>query len=67
MRFLLQRNFFGLSDEYSESLYEQIFNLKYYGGWSLIELYNLPIRLRGWFAKKLLERIKEEAEASKGK
>jgi hypothetical protein len=43
-----------------------MFSLKYYGGWSLIELYNLPIGLRKWFVERLQKQMKEEAEANKG-
>jgi hypothetical protein len=41
-----------------ENVYEQFFLLKYHGGWSFIESYNLPVGLRGWF----LERLKKELE-----
>ena len=57
------RNFFGLSNEYMENVYEQFFFLKYHGGWSFIEAYNLPVGLRKWFVHKLLEQIKKESEA----
>jgi len=50
-----------------EAVYEQFFVLKYHGGWSLIESYNLPIQLRKWFIERLLKQIKEEAEAIKKK
>jgi len=43
-----------------ESVYDQMFNMKYYGRWSLIELYNLPVGLRNWFAEKLIKRIEDE-------
>jgi|TARA_R110000851_G_scaffold99738_1_gene214962 hypothetical protein len=46
-----------------ESVYEQFFYLKYYGGWSFTEAYNLPIGLRSWFVYKLSEQIKKENEA----
>jgi len=46
-------------------VYEQIFILKYYGGWSFIEAYNLPVKLRAWFVERLAKQIKDEAEASK--
>lgn len=46
-------------------VYEQIFNLKYHGGWSFIELYNLPVGLRNWFIERLTKQLKEEAEAIK--
>jgi hypothetical protein len=36
--------------------------MKYYGGWSLFELYNLPIGLRNWFFDKLVEHIKKQTE-----
>ena len=54
--------FFGLSDEYAESIYEEFFNLKYYGGWSFFEAYNLPIVLRRWFIKRLIEQKEKEAK-----
>tara|TARA_R110000824_G_scaffold194782_3_gene377467 strand:- start:5142 stop:5357 length:216 start_codon:yes stop_codon:yes gene_type:complete len=52
-----------------ESIYEQFFYLKYSGGWSFIEAYNLPVGLRKWFMQRLikqLEREKESAEKGKG-
>ena len=38
--------------------------MKYYGGWSLFELYNLPIGLRNWFIEKLASQIEKENEAA---
>ena len=35
---------------------------KYYGGWSFIEAYNLPVGLRKWFLKKLIDQIEKENE-----
>jgi hypothetical protein len=64
-RCLSQLTFFGLSDEYQENVYEQFFYLKYYGGWSLFESYNLPVQLRKWFVEKLINQIKEEADQVK--
>ena len=46
-----------------EKVYEQFFSLKYYGGWSFIEAYNLPVGLRTWFLKKLKEQKEKESEA----
>jgi hypothetical protein len=63
LTFPLQPTFFGLSDEYIENVYEQFFSLKYYGGWSFTEAYNLPIRLREWFLARLIRQKKEEREA----
>jgi hypothetical protein len=39
--------------------------LKYHGGWSFIESYNLPIKLREWFLQRLLKQKKEENERVK--
>ena len=39
--------------------------MKYYGGWSFIEAYNLPVPLRTWFIERLSKQIKDEAEANK--
>jgi len=39
--------------------------LKYYGGFSIFEVYNLPIMIRNWFAQRLLKQLKEEEEAYK--
>jgi len=48
-----------------EQVYEQFFLLKYYGSWSFIEAYNLPVALRTWFIERLSKQIKDEAEANK--
>ena len=57
------RTFFGLTDEYMESVYEQFFFLKYSGGWSFSEAYNLPIGLRSWFTQRLIKQLEMEKEA----
>ena len=67
-RFRLLLTFFGLNDKYQQAVYEEIFLLKYHGGWSFIEVYNLPIGLRRWFTKRLaaqFEKEKEEMEKAK--
>jgi len=46
-----------------ENIYEQFFFLKYSGGWSFSEAYNLPIGLREWFVNRLLKQIKAENDA----
>ena len=48
-----------------ETVYQQFFDLKYYGGWSFIEAYNLPVGLRLWFLEKLSDQLEREAEAWK--
>lgn len=52
--------FFGLTNEYIESVYEEIFNLKHHGGWSFIEVYNLPIQIRRWFLQRLIKQFEDE-------
>ena len=56
--------FYGLGDEYIASVYEEFFALKYHGGWSFFEAYNLPILIRRWFLKRLLKQKKDENEAA---
>ena len=46
-----------------ENVYEQFFFLKYQGGWSFSEAYNLPIGLRLWFVKRLVKQIEKENKA----
>jgi len=58
--FPFQPSFFGLTDKYGEGVYEEIFTLKYHGGWSFIEAYNLPIQLRHWFVKRLMKQFEDE-------
>jgi hypothetical protein len=36
--------------------------MKYYGGWSFIELYNLPVKIRNYFVNKLGEQLEKENE-----
>jgi hypothetical protein len=55
--------FFGLSNEYIADVYEQFFLLKYHGGWSFIEAYNLPIKIRVWFLQRLTQQFEEEKKA----
>jgi len=46
-----------------ENVYEQFFFLKYSGGWSLSEAYNLPVGLRKWFVERLSKQLEMEKEA----
>ena len=59
-RFRSLRSFFGLSEEYIENVYEEMFLLKYHGGWSFIETYNLPIQIRRWFLNRLAKQFEKE-------
>ena len=46
-----------------ENVYEQFFFLKYSGGWSFSEAYNLPVGLRKWFVKRLIKQLNDEKDA----
>tara|TARA_Y100000592_G_scaffold100874_1_gene183443 strand:+ start:1691 stop:1933 length:243 start_codon:yes stop_codon:yes gene_type:complete len=46
-----------------ENVYEQFFFLKYSGGWSFSEAYNLPVGLRDWFVQRLIKQLEAEKEA----
>lgn len=54
-----------------QAVYEQFFYMKYSGGWSFTEAYNLPVGLRKWFFERLVKQLEAEKEAnenaSKGK
>jgi len=47
-----------------ENVYEQFFFLKYSGGWSFSEAYNLPVGLRKWFIERLIRQIQDENAAA---
>lgn len=53
-------SFFGLDDNYIQNVHKQIFQMKYYGGFSVIETYNMHIQLRTWYFTTLRETIEEE-------
>lgn len=57
------QTFFGLTDKYIEQVYEQFFMLKHFGGWSFIEVYNLPVGLRMWWLQRLQKQFEEEKKA----
>jgi len=62
-RFRLARTFFGLTNKYMESVYEQIFNLMHHGNWSFSEAYSLPVGLRFWFFNRMVKQFEEEKKA----
>ena len=64
-RCLSGQTFFGLTDNYMEAVYEQFFLLKHHGGWSFMEIYNLPVGLRIWFLQRLEKQFDDEAKAVK--
>ena len=55
---------FGLPPEYKVSLHEEIFTLCYYsnGAFSHTEVYALPIHLRRFYIRKLVDTKKQEAD-----
>jgi hypothetical protein len=63
-RFHSQWTFFGLDNDYIANVYEEFFLLKYYGGWSFSEAYNLPVRIRRWFLNRLLRQKNDENKAA---
>ena len=54
--------FFGLGPSDQDVFLEPTFLLMYYGGFSFVEAWNLPVQWRRWF----IERINLEFEKSKG-
>ena len=55
--------FFGLKPENKAELHSQIFQLMYFGkGFNHSDVYNMPIYLRNFYYKKLLEVKKKEAD-----
>lgn len=54
--------FFGITNRYQESVHKQFHAMKYYGGWSLWELFNLPVGLRNYYASLLEETLKTKIE-----
>ena len=45
-----------------QNVYKNFFYMKYYRGWSLFELYNLPVGLRQWYVQMLIDHKAEENE-----
>lgn len=39
-----------------------MFALKYYGGYSLIETYNMPIGMRKWTVQRLIKQKEQEKQ-----
>jgi hypothetical protein len=58
----LEQSFFGLTPKYIEGVYEEMFQLKYYSGFSIFESYNIPIGIRRWFLKRVAKQFQLENE-----
>ena len=61
-------SFFGLGPNYRPVLYDQIFDLLYFGkmGLTFTEVYALPVYLRRYYYTKLADYLKKESDAQKG-
>jgi len=58
--------FFGLPTNHSVLLHSQIFDMVQYGnGFSMIDLYNMPTKLRLFYYNRLLDAKKKENEQVK--
>ena len=59
-------NFFGQPPSNRAAIHEELFNIAYYGnGFNHNELYNMPVPLRRFYADKLIEAKKKEADEIK--
>jgi len=59
-------NFFGQPPSNRAAIHEEIFNIAYYGnGFNHNELYNMPVPLRRYYGRKLIEAKNKEAESYK--
>ena len=43
-----------------KNVYDQIFDLKQYGNFSIFESFNLPIGLRGYYVERLIKKLENE-------
>lgn len=61
--------FFGLPAEYSVTLHKEIFTLTYHGGGGFIfsEVYGMPVYLRKFYIKELVDAKKREKDSTKQK
>ena len=58
--------FFGLTVEDKPKLHEQIFQLMYYGvGFTHSDVYGMPVYLRNFYYKQLLDTRKKENDEMK--
>jgi len=60
---LSRQTFFGLTDRYMKNVFDLLFDLKYYGGFSIFESFNLPVGLRKYYSERLEEKLEQEKEA----
>lgn len=67
--FPLKHNFFGLGLNYKPALHEEIFTLIYHshGGFNWSDVYSMPIWLRKYYIKQLIETKEAEKKAHEPK
>ena len=59
-------DFFGQPPSNRAAIHEELFNIAYYGnGFNHNELYNMPVPLRRFYAQKLVQAKKKEADEIK--
>lgn len=59
-------NFFGQPPSNRAAIHEELFNIAYYGnGFNHNELYNMPVPLRRFYGRKLIEAKEKEAQSYK--
>ena len=58
-------SFFGLGSDYRPVIYDQIFDLMYFGkmGFTYTELYHMPVFQRRYYYTKLGDYLKKQNEA----
>lgn len=59
--------FFGLTFDYNQRVYEQIFDIVFYGqgGFTYNDVYNMPVNLRAFYYTKLYDIVKQREEEAK--
>lgn len=65
LAFPLQHSFFGLGPSYKPILHDEIFTLIYHshGGFNWSDVYSMPIWLRKFYIKTLIQTKTDEREA----
>ena len=63
--FQYRATFFGLPADYKSKLYDELFTLVYYGGggFTIKDVYDLPVEQRRYFLLKLREAKEKEQES----
>ena len=60
----MEKAFFGLTEEYRESLLEEYFVLNQQMNLAISEIKNLPIRIRHWFIKRIIRKNEKISQTS---